>query len=214
VRVFSRSPALRVNDTALLRLAWLAGLLEAEGTFLHPIPSEPRFPIVACQMTDVDVVERVASLFGTTVTRIPREGRRNVFATRLKGSRAALLMHDLAPLMSDRRASAITAALDPYAAPPYKLNFATAERIRHLYAQGVSVSHLARKFGVARATVRQVLGRSIYGAPAVIPWRCRDDDGALVFEMHGQMSLPELYWLAGVGPRAGACSGGAERRRD
>jgi Helix-turn-helix domain of resolvase len=81
--------------------------------------------------------------------------------------------------------------------PCHKLDFATAERIRHLYAQGISVSHLARTFGVARATVRQILERSIYGAPAVMPWRCRDGDGVLVFEMHGQMSLPELYWLAG-----------------
>jgi Helix-turn-helix domain of resolvase len=197
VRVFSRSPALRMNDTAHLRLAWLAGLLEAEGTFLQPIPSEPRFPIVACQMTDLDVVERVGSLFGTTVTRIPREGRRNVYATRLKGSRAVLLMRDLAPLMSERRAQAITASLDAHAAPRHKLDFATAERIRHLYAQGISVSHLAKTFGVARATVRQILERSIYGAPAVMPWRCPHGDGVLVFEVHGQMSLPELYWLAG-----------------
>jgi hypothetical protein len=200
VRVFSRSPALRVNDTVHLRLAWLAGLLEAEGTFLQPIPSEPRFPIVACQMTDLDVVEQVGSLFGTTVTRIPRGGRRNVYATRLKGSRAVLLMRDLAPLMSERRAQAITAALDAHAAPRHKLDFATAERIRHLHAQGISVSQLARTFGVARATVRQILERSIYCAPAVMPWRCRDGDGALGFEMHGQMSLPELHWLGASAP--------------
>jgi hypothetical protein len=176
VKVFSRSPALRVNDTDRLRLAWLAGLLEAERTFLQPIPSEPRFPIVACQMTDLDVVEQVASLFGTTATRIPREGRRNVYAKRLTGSRAVLLMRDLAPLMSERRAQAITAALGAHAAPHRKLDFAAAERIRDLHAQGISVSRIARTYGVARATVRQILERSIYSAPVVIPWRRRDGD--------------------------------------
>lgn len=197
MRAFSRSQALRVNDAAQLRLAWLVGLLEAEGTFLQPIPSEPRFPIVACQMTDLDVVQQVASLFGTTVTRIPREGRRNVFATRLKGSRAVLLMRDLAPLMSERRARAITAALDAHAAPHRKLDFAAAERIRDLHAQGVSVSRIGRTYGVARATVRQILERSIYSAPVVIPWRRPDGDAGLVFDMPRQMSLPEFYWLAG-----------------
>jgi hypothetical protein len=78
VRLFARSPALVDDGEAHLDVAWLAGVLEAEGTFIQPTPSEPRFPIVACQMTDRDVVEQVGSMFGTTVTTIRRDGRRMV----------------------------------------------------------------------------------------------------------------------------------------
>lgn len=107
MRFFGRSPALGHDAEAQFQLAWLAGLLEAEGSFIQPTPSEPRWPIVACQMTDRDVVEKVGSMFGTAVMTIPRSGRRTMYATRLKGSRAVLLMRDLAPAMSERRTRAI-----------------------------------------------------------------------------------------------------------
>lgn len=45
-------------------LHWLAGLLEGEGSFLKGPPSAPRHPVVALQMTDEDVVSRVAAMFG------------------------------------------------------------------------------------------------------------------------------------------------------
>jgi hypothetical protein len=121
-------------------------------------------------MTDRDVVQRVASMFGTSVMTIPRGSRRVVYGTRLKGARAALLMRDLVPAMGERRARAITVALEAYRAPARKLDFAAADRIRDLYEQGVSVSALARTFRVARATIRQIIDRSIYAAPAVPPW--------------------------------------------
>lgn len=192
---FGRCPVLFGRDQNL-HLAWLAGLLEAEGTFIQPTPSEPRLPVVACQMTDRDVVARVASMFDITVTTIHRTGRRTMYGTRLKGSRAVRLMHDLSPLMGERRTRAISAATDAYSAPRRKLDFATAEWIRALRTQGATVSGLALAFGVARPTIRQVLDRSIYGAAEVLPWR---GPGHRLpnCEWHGQMSLCELYWLAG-----------------
>jgi helix-turn-helix resolvase-like protein len=93
----------------------------------------------------------------------------------------------------------MAAALRAHAAPYRKLDFAAAERIRDLYVQGVSVSGLARTFGIARSTVRQILDRSIYSAPAVSPWRRREGGADLHFEVAGQMSLCELYWLEGEG---------------
>lgn len=55
------------NERARLAIIWMAGLLEGEGSFLKPIPSDPRRPIIACRMTDPDVVGRVAMAFGTAV---------------------------------------------------------------------------------------------------------------------------------------------------
>jgi hypothetical protein len=199
VRLFARTRELVNDGEPLLSLAWLAGLLEAEGTFLRPTPSEPRLPIVACQMTDRDVIERVASAFGTTVTAIPRRGRRMIYGTKAKGSRAVRLMRDLAPAMGERRGSAITAALDSYSAPTRKLNFVAAQTIRDLHARGTSISSLACTFGVSRPTIRQVLDGSIYGAPAASPWR-HQPLGAAVTDLSETLlgiSPCEFHWLAG-----------------
>ena len=191
-----RSTSVGEHDPGL-RLAWLAGLLEAEGTFIRPIPSEPGLPIVACQMTDRDVVERVAHALGTTVTSIPRQGRRPIYATRIKGHRAVLLMRDLAPAMGDRRHSAIAAAVAAYRPPCRKLDFVLAERIRLLRSRGASVSSLARRFRVTRPTIRQVTDRSIYAAPAFLPWRVPERSRVGPFQASDHMTLVELHWLSG-----------------
>jgi hypothetical protein len=76
------------RDPPSLQRAWLAGLLEGEGTFLRPPPSMPNCPIVACRMTDRDVVERVAACFGTKVVTIERGKYRTEYAATLKGAGA------------------------------------------------------------------------------------------------------------------------------
>jgi hypothetical protein len=63
----------------LRSFAWLTGLLEAEGTFLRPPPSSPRHPVIRCSMTDRDVVERVAAMFGTKVHTIEAHIPNRVF---------------------------------------------------------------------------------------------------------------------------------------
>jgi hypothetical protein len=45
---------------------WLAGLLEAEGSFVAAPPSDPKRPRISLAMTDADIVERVSRLFGGT----------------------------------------------------------------------------------------------------------------------------------------------------
>jgi hypothetical protein len=41
-----------------IELAWLAGILEGEGSFIKPVPSAPRLAVVRISTTDRDVVER------------------------------------------------------------------------------------------------------------------------------------------------------------
>lgn len=195
MRLFGRSPALVQDGEQQLQLAWLAGLLEAEGTFLKPSPSQPRLPAIACQMKDRDVIERVGSLFGTAVATIRRPGPRTMYGIRIKGSRAVLLMSDLAPAMSERRRTAIDAAVAEYSPRSGKLNFGAAELIRHLESC-VSVSRLAREFEVSRPTIRQVLDGSIY-APADASWRSIERKAVPVHEGSVPFTLCELYWLAG-----------------
>jgi len=54
-------------------------------------------------MTDRDVVERVAKLFGTKVLAIDKGRYRTEYAATLKGSRAVAFMADIKPLMGSRR---------------------------------------------------------------------------------------------------------------
>lgn len=50
------------------QLHWLAGLLEAEGSFVTGSPTEPRTPKLVINMTDLDVMQAVAHRWGSTVT--------------------------------------------------------------------------------------------------------------------------------------------------
>lgn len=192
---FARASA-NQEDPGYLRLSWLAGLLEGEGTFLCPPPSMPNCPIVSCRMTDRDVVERVAQQFGTTVVAIDKGRYRTEFAATLKGERAVALMADIRPLMGMRHQQAIEAALGNYRPPARKLNFEIAEEIRRRASVGESVASLATKYGVARQTIYPILKDQIYRAPPSRPWRTSNLELPRV-DTPSWMSPPELHWLAG-----------------
>lgn len=126
-----------------LELGWLAGLLEGEGSFLHPAPSSPKAPTVAIVSTDRDIVERVAALMGVKyicTTRRNTERWKVSYKTQLKGSRAIALMRQLRPLMGERRGARIDAILADLEGTP------TPRRLSEQEARAV----LARK-GQARA---------------------------------------------------------------
>jgi len=156
----------------------------------------PNCPIVSCRMTDRDVVERVGSLFGTKVMAIDKGKYRTEYAATLKGRSAAALMAELKSLMGARRRNAIDAALRRYHPPVRKLDFDMAEEIRLRFAQGESVSSLARAYEVARQTIYPVLKGRIYGAPPPRPWRIPVQAPPPV-DTPSWMSPQELHWLAG-----------------
>lgn len=178
-------------------MIWLAGLLEAEGTFLRPPPSMPNCPIVCCRMTDRDVVERVAAMFGTRVLSIDKGRYRTEYAATLKGSRAVTLMSELKPMMGSRRQRAIDSALAAYSPPTRKLDFVKAEQIRRRHDGGETASALARSFAVTHPTVRAVLKRRIYNAPEQTRWREPASFLRVIPSLPGDLSLPEFLWLAG-----------------
>jgi hypothetical protein len=95
-------------------ISWLAGLLEAEGSFSGGSPSQPR-PFISIEMTDEDVIRQVAPLFGVNfvVQRPSRRGYQASFATRVMGARAVSLMTEIYPFMGERRRGQITVALEP-----------------------------------------------------------------------------------------------------
>ena len=94
-------------------LYWLAGILEAEGSFLAGPPSAPRCPAIRLPMTDRDTVVRVAEFFHRAVvaTRPKHKHHKVPYVTTIKGVPAAHLMRTIAPLMSPRRQGQIERAL-------------------------------------------------------------------------------------------------------
>ena len=181
-----------------LSFHWLAGLLEAEGSFMKGVPSAPNLPLVACSMTDRDTLGRVAAMFGTAAIEIDKGRYRTEYRTTAKGARAAALMCDLRDLMGIRRQSAIDAALSRYAPPTRKLCFEQAETIRERYRNGATVSALARDNNVRRSTIRQLLQRRIYREAKDMryPWRFRAPWLPCQLR-HPALSSTELCWLAG-----------------
>ncbi len=143
-------------------LAWLAGLLEGEGSFLKAPPSSPNCPRISLEMTDKDVVERAALLMGSKA--VKKINLRNVhwkqtYRVIIKGSRAVKLMRVLYLEMGVRRRSQIDAALETYVERKKgdntrRLSEDQVRQIRKL--TGLTTSTLAREFGVSRFTIRNI----------------------------------------------------------
>jgi hypothetical protein len=133
-------------------LHWLAGLLEGEGSFLKGPPSAPRHPVIALQMTDRDVVARVAAMFGRKVgCWQPPEARwQTTYIARVTGAKAVAWMGVLRPLMGDRRRTQIDRALSSYDPKPVALlDDAGATQALEMLASGSSVREVAEHFGTS-----------------------------------------------------------------
>lgn len=110
-----------IEDCDPSTLGWLAGLLEGEGSFMRGPPSKSNLPRIAIAMTDLDVIVKVANLFGAKVFRGRPALAKNklIYSCGLQGSKAVLLMKLLKSLMSTRRQAQIEKALASYK-PSYK----------------------------------------------------------------------------------------------
>lgn len=97
-----------------VQLSWLAGLLEGEGSFMFNAPS----PVIALQMTDKDVVQRVAQMLDDAKLCGPYTYRGNnvkqVWACRMQGRDAVPWMAALYPLMGERRKQQIESAIEKW----------------------------------------------------------------------------------------------------
>lgn len=105
-------------------LAWLAGLLEGEGyfgTIINRVAGRAyRYPRIGVNMTDADVIGRVASLWGVSVYVMRPAGlsKKTAYRTIILGSRAAIWMRQLYPFMGARRREQIDRALAEWEALP------------------------------------------------------------------------------------------------
>jgi hypothetical protein len=92
--------------------AWLAGLLDGEGSFIYHHGT----PQCALKMADKDVVERAATIMGGTVReRKSHKGTGPLWEIVVYGDDARRMMRAVRPWMGKRRAERIDALLAPAA---------------------------------------------------------------------------------------------------
>jgi hypothetical protein len=140
------------DDWSAVEIAWLAGLLEGEGSFMPGPPSNPRMPIICLVMNDADVMARVGRLLGRKVLLLRRRSEhwQQSYQLRVQGAKAVSWMTLLRPLMGSRRQAQIDRALacyDPH--PVALLNDDTARAALQALRCGEAVKAVAGRFGVS-----------------------------------------------------------------
>ncbi|MEA2155067.1 MAG: hypothetical protein QOE11_1207 [Solirubrobacteraceae bacterium] len=101
------------DEISVHELHWLEG----EGSFLRGPPSAPGLPVLSLQMTDEDVVARVARMFGrkTGSWKSANAKWQRTFIARVTGAKAVAWMRAVRPLMGRRRQGQIDEAIASYA---------------------------------------------------------------------------------------------------
>jgi len=86
-------------------IPWLAGLLEGEGFFGIGYPSRPNQASISLEMTDEDVISKVAELWNVQYCKpkVRNKKWQQTYKLQIRGQRAIKWMEDIYPYMSIRR---------------------------------------------------------------------------------------------------------------
>jgi hypothetical protein len=178
VRIAEQSPAVQG--------AWLAGLLEGEGTFR----CRGGCPRIALEMTDEDVVATYASIVGAAYQRrLPTEARHKVsYICSAYGDRATLILKAVLPHMGERRSARIQEHLAIRATAQVILTAKQSAQISQKEAKlpaaevtlrwttrvaPANLSSFAREYGVHPQIMKERLqALGVYSLPAYKP--CTD----------------------------------------
>jgi hypothetical protein len=144
---------------------WLVGLLEGEGSFMKPPPSSPNAPRISINMTDEDVIARVAVIFKRKYQFIKSRNinHKDSYRVTLSGKRAIEFMIACRHIMSKRRQRQIDEALSKYdgslrSVKDFEQRKLTLEDEREALcriAKGESLRSVAKSFGVCHETIRR-----------------------------------------------------------
>jgi hypothetical protein len=143
-------------------LLWLAGLLEGEGSFLAGGPACPGVPRIAVEMTDEDVVARVAKAFGVSYFPIASRSERwkSTYRTQVRGESAVRLMQAIRPSMGNRRQGQIDRALACWNPQKHRVRPEDEDQILRLVREGKSYRETGRLTGFSRTAVCNAVARA------------------------------------------------------
>jgi transposase len=169
-------------------IAWIAGLLEGEGTF----GMSDRSICVKILMTDRDIIERAAALLrGHMYTRrAPKidRPRRPAWVAQVKGPGAAGWMMTIYRLLGARRREQVRRAISKWREMRYVRVSPLVEReiLEALKTAGITKTDVARRLHVSRDTVYNVLQRSAA------------DEHSVMEPRPSAVTDTDIAWLAGL----------------
>ena len=181
-------------------LHWLAGLFEGEACFNKPLPSNPNLRRIALNMTDKEIVERVAHIFGVSAVYVsPRKAHWNpTYLFALIGKRALELMELIYPLMGQRRQQRIAYLLDSYV--PFSKRNSNAKLtendvlvIKQRIAAKEKARLIAEDYGVTIFTIREISQGKIWKEVGVEPAEQQEQPRPGI-----SYNLASIDWLAGL----------------
>jgi len=137
--------------------AWLAGVLEGEGSFIRNNGTSQ----CALKMADRDVVERAASIMGGTVReRKPHRGTKPLWEIAVYGDNAIRMMKGVRRWMGDRRGARIDELLALASQPGQELGFLDQPPVSAIFDDTIT-KRLSK--------TRQMLEKKLASQPEVKP---------------------------------------------
>jgi hypothetical protein len=154
----------------IFTIGWLAGLLEGEGSFLKGAPSSPNGIKVSIQMTDEDIIKKVADIFNLKYW-TSKDNRnpawKRLYVLNIKGKTAFELMKLLKPYMGQRRQGQIQRAMDSYdplykAKSQRKYSDDQVREVRKLYSNGKSIKEIIPMVKMSQRTAYRIIFENGY----------------------------------------------------
>lgn len=148
-------------------IIWAAGLLEGEGTFVEKNNHSVN---VSCHMTDLDVLEKLKSIFGGSIylTTKRKDHWKQAWVWSMNGKDAIKVMTTIRPYMMSRRSQRIDDLVENW----YDHQGAILEQNRlreengleaakFHHARGKSLRQTAKQFNISHETLRKYLARVV-----------------------------------------------------
>lgn len=150
-----------------LDLGKIIGLLEGEGYFGNS-SSGGKIPVIQINMTDKDVIEWLANIFGCNIysqdnSRL-KPNWKVCYGLKISGRKAAIIMQLILPYMSERRTTRIKEVLDIWRNNPSKRKFKPfqIQTIRKLYENRETILSIAKKYRKSPGTIHHIVNRVSY----------------------------------------------------
>ena len=148
------SPHLWYN-LSMENIHWVAGLIEGEGSIMVGSPSRPNQPELRCEMTDEDVIQRLANELGATVHKkaARQENWKPTYVVSVRNATVVPILLELRPHMGIRRQEQIDRAVASYENLRGKLTPQQRLEIVKRFSDGESAKSLAQEFGITHWNV-------------------------------------------------------------
>jgi len=141
---------------------WLVGILEGEGTFLKALPSKKNKISIQLQMTDEDIVNRVAKLLGVAYYKcMPKKKHHKVsFRCAITGFKAAELMEKIKPFMGSRRQLQIEKVIASYTFPKKYKELPAIEVLTYMH-KTLSLRQISKVFDCSYQRIYRALKQTV-----------------------------------------------------